>query len=415
MKKLISTFVLALALGLVGATLIQSTLPAFAAGQYATHVVSHSPITEPYVAANGANPGAVLGGPDGVAENFDNDGSQAGYVTVGFGSGTTIVDKSGTDVRIHLFDFTNENANGPESEPFKVEASFDGTNFVTLDPTSLVSNQSHINQRSSHDFDLAGKLSHARFIRITNLHVLTGTGQGQEGPDIDAIEALNTGNLPQCSDFIDNDGDGKIDYPADSGCENPTDDDESDKPECSDGKDNDGDGKVDAGDPGCHTDGDPNDGDDSYNPNDNSEKDDQKPQCSDGKDNDGDGLVDEDDPGCHDDQDLSKGYNPEDDNEDNGQCSDKKDNDNDGLTDKKDPDCHTDNDANDGDDTFDGSRDENKNNKKAVKAAVVEIKKQTPAVPVAVTAQTGAGTMVGLAMAILGGSGLALTRRFIKK
>jgi len=32
---------------------------------------------------------------------------------------------------------------------------------------------------------------------------------------------------PQCSDGIDNDGDGLIDYPQDPGCQSPQDDDES--------------------------------------------------------------------------------------------------------------------------------------------------------------------------------------------
>jgi putative hemolysin len=35
------------------------------------------------------------------------------------------------------------------------------------------------------------------------------------------------GTITQCSDSIDNDGDGNIDYPADSGCTGPTDDDEN--------------------------------------------------------------------------------------------------------------------------------------------------------------------------------------------
>ncbi|MEJ7824524.1 MAG: LPXTG cell wall anchor domain-containing protein [Solirubrobacteraceae bacterium] len=43
-------------------------------------------------------------------------------------------------------------------------------------------------------------------------------------------------------------------------------------PQCSDGKDNDGDGKVDTGDPGCHSDNDPNNPA-SFNPNDNDETD----------------------------------------------------------------------------------------------------------------------------------------------
>ncbi len=66
---------------------------------------------------------------------------------------------------------------------------------------------------------------------------------------------------PQCSDGIDNDGDGKIDYPNDPGCFAPEQDDETDDcpdgpmcPECSNGKDDDGNGKTDyPDDPGCES------------------------------------------------------------------------------------------------------------------------------------------------------------------
>jgi outer membrane protein OmpA-like peptidoglycan-associated protein len=55
-----------------------------------------------------------------------------------------------------------------------------------------------------------------------------------------------------CSDGADNDGDGKIDHPADPGCGSAEDDDETDPPACADGKDNDGDGKIDfPADMGC--------------------------------------------------------------------------------------------------------------------------------------------------------------------
>ena len=51
---------------------------------------------------------------------------------------------------------------------------------------------------------------------------------------------------PQCSDGIDNDGDGLIDFPADPGCTSPEDDSENSppSPQCSDGRDNDNDGKI---------------------------------------------------------------------------------------------------------------------------------------------------------------------------
>lgn len=69
--------------------------------------------------------------------------------------------------------------------------------------------------------------------------------------------------VAECADGIDNDGDGKIDFPADPECKSL--DDNSEAPECSNNRDDDGDGKIDRNDPGCHTNGrlsgpyDPND------------------------------------------------------------------------------------------------------------------------------------------------------------
>ncbi|MGQ0696770.1 MAG: hypothetical protein ACT4PZ_00875, partial [Panacagrimonas sp.] len=55
-----------------------------------------------------------------------------------------------------------------------------------------------------------------------------------------------------CSDTLDNDGDGLIDFPGDPGCSAAEDNDETDPPQCSDGKDNDGDGLIDfPADKGC--------------------------------------------------------------------------------------------------------------------------------------------------------------------
>jgi hypothetical protein len=87
-------------------------------------------------------------------------------------------------------------------------------------------------------------------------------------------------------------------------------------PQCSDTTDNDGDGVIDANDPGCHTDGDP-DNPDSYDPNDDDETDGGTTQCSDATDNDGDGVIDADDPGCHSDGNATNpdSYDPTDDDE----------------------------------------------------------------------------------------------------
>jgi probable HAF family extracellular repeat protein len=81
--------------------------------------------------------------------------------------------------------------------------------------------------------------------------------------------------LPACGNGVDDDGDSAVDYPADGGCETPTD--TLELAACSDGLDNDGDGLADFGaDPGCGS------------PLSNQEQ----PQCSDGLDNDGDGKTD---------------------------------------------------------------------------------------------------------------------------
>ena len=101
---------------------------------------------------------------------------------------------------------------------------------------------------------------------------------------------------------------------------------ETSAPQCSDGVDNDGDGVIDAQDPGCHSDGNPNNPA-SYNPADNSEADVRtvgsgragagNPECSDNRDNDGDGRIDAQDPGCHTDGNANNpaSYNPDDDDE----------------------------------------------------------------------------------------------------
>ncbi|HYF25774.1 MAG TPA: hypothetical protein VD931_08565 [Baekduia sp.] len=134
--------------------------------------------------------------------------------------------------------------------------------------------------------------------------------------------------------------------------------------QCTDGKDNDGDGVADSADPGCHSDGNPNNPN-SFVPADEDETDARRPgggqegaeeragreQCSDGRDNDGDGLIDARDPGCHTDGNANNpaSYDPDDDNEGGGaggpQCSDGRDNDGDGRVDARDPGCHTDGNA----------------------------------------------------------------------
>ena len=128
--------------------------------------------------------------------------------------------------------------------------------------------------------------------------LVTAIGAGTAGAQ-SSSGAAGTGValIPQCSNQVDDDGDGLVDL-ADPGCAGPLDDSEYNPPppQCSNGKDDDGDGKVDMNDPGCS------------GPLDDSEYNRPPPQCSNGKDDDGDGLVDLRDPGCS---------GPQDDNERN--------------------------------------------------------------------------------------------------
>ena len=88
--------------------------------------------------------------------------------------------------------------------------------------------------------------------------------------------------LPACSDHVDNDGDGLVDYPADPGC--PRASFESERPVCGDGEDNDLDGLTDLEDPGCK---------DAFWATEN-------PECSNGMNDDWwmDSLTDAEDPEC---------------------------------------------------------------------------------------------------------------------
>jgi hypothetical protein len=156
---------------------------------------------------------------------------------------------------------------------------------------------------------------------------------------------------PVCSDGVDNDGDGLIDYPNDPGCTSAADREETDNnPPCSDGIDNDGDLAIDYGeDPGCTSASDTdetnpacNDGIDNDNDGDidypidpgcgsGFDNDETNPACSDGIDNDGDGAID-----FPDDSDCISIY---DNDEQHHDCSDGVDNDGDGKNNLDDPGC----------------------------------------------------------------------------
>ena len=71
-----------------------------------------------------------------------------------------------------------------------------------------------------------------------NFYTADSTDPAAIAPTIEVVV-----NLPQCGDGVDNDADGKIDYPADIGCSDRAW--KFEKPQCQDGIDNDADGKID--------------------------------------------------------------------------------------------------------------------------------------------------------------------------
>jgi len=141
----------------------------------------------------------------------------------------------------------------------------------------------------------------------------TAQAMGEQESEPSPEEVVTAVSGAACSDGIDNDGDGDVDFPDDSGCDSPEDIDEERAAQCADGVDNDGDGDIDFGaDPGCSSLID--------------DTEEGAAACADGVDNDGDGDIDfPADTGCESADDVSEGTAP--------QCADGVDNDGDGAID----------------------------------------------------------------------------------
>ncbi len=131
--------------------------------------------------------------------------------------------------------------------------------------------------------------------RVYELRAIRGSSvQTRQAP----VNVTQVNSTYQCNDGYDNDSDGRVDYPNDSGCYSPTDNDEYNQViinptyQCNDGYDNDSDGRVDyPNDPGCSSYLDDSEYNQVYN---------QTYQCNDGYDNDSDGRVDyPNDSGCY--------------------------------------------------------------------------------------------------------------------
>ena len=161
---------------------------------------------------------------------------------------------------------------------------------------------------------------------VPDMAALPDDGVAPDGAMSDAI-VPDMGASAACSNGLDDDGDGVVDHPADPGCDDPSDDDETDPippPQCNDGLDNDADGRADRDDSDCSSELDPTEGGEGA-----------VTECSDGLDNDGDGETDwPTDPGCHAAGDPTEGA------VDVAACANGVDDDADGLTDYPlDPGC----------------------------------------------------------------------------
>jgi hypothetical protein len=119
-----------------------------------------------------------------------------------------------------------------------------------------------LNQGESFLFDngagSAQEALHLDLLNGTPIDILVELGKAESIAHLESPPGCEPGEkgpcpgeeIPECKDGIDNDGDGKTDYPADPDCDSK--DDDSETPECSDGIDNDGDGKTDyPADPDC--------------------------------------------------------------------------------------------------------------------------------------------------------------------
>jgi len=100
----------------------------------------------------------------------------------------------------------------------------------------------------------------------TDITVCVGSGDCDSVTKTVGSEPPPPGARPECSDGVDNDGDGTVDT-ADTDCTGPNDTSENPSgqafPLCSNNADDDGDGKTDGQDPGCSG---PNDGSESPDP-----------------------------------------------------------------------------------------------------------------------------------------------------
>lgn len=159
-----------------GSSQASSVASSGACDPYATRVLSSTPASVEHPIH------LLLGPPDGVEAEFDNAGSQPGFVTVGFPQDFKIVDGPSKDFILYLVDFWI-----PDDERFEVFVS-DGQTAVSLGTRSPMQSNAYLPASLEFDISATG-LPFVTQIALRNLNVVTA--HTHEGPDVDAFEAIH--------------------------------------------------------------------------------------------------------------------------------------------------------------------------------------------------------------------------------
>jgi outer membrane protein assembly factor BamB len=183
----------------------------------------------------------------------------------------------------------NDAANGfmpPESASFGPTSASPGVVYFNAVPGAFLRVHDAITGAELGRVNL-GNVANASMATVRDGVVLVGAGIGPGftagiPSDLTALCVPGTVGCAACDNGLDDDDDGKLDFPADGDCTSAADD--SELPECGDGIDNDHDGAADfPNDPGCRHGG---------------GRAREAPPCDDGIDNDGDSQTDLADTSC---------------------------------------------------------------------------------------------------------------------
>jgi len=161
------------------------------------------------------------------------------------GMSSLTVNTTGFDVAQTLLDSTCVSAANACSDPEKFT-----TGALAAGSYYLVVDGYFTSSQGAYSIDITGKIANGQPCDNSPL-LQSGALTCNDGFVCKGTAGSKTCQLAQCNDNVDNNGNGKKDYPNDPGCDSPSDDTETTVcpgascPVCSDGMDNDGDGQTD--------------------------------------------------------------------------------------------------------------------------------------------------------------------------